>query len=505
MNKILNLDQLKSKVDQIKKAKKTIVHCHGVFDLLHIGHVKHFESAKKLGDYLIITLTSDKYVNKGPSRPIFNQELRSEFISSLSCVDAVCISDSQTSEKVIKIIKPNLYFKGPDYKVNKNDKTKNIYKEINLVKKFKGKIKYSKDEVFSSSQLINKHFSISQSEQKLFGQKLSKKFPIEFIESSIEKFKSLKILLVGETIVDQYVFCEVLGKSGKEPNLVISDKLTENYLGGAGAIANHLSSFCKKIEFITYVGEKKQNFNFIKKNLKKNIKFDPLLKKNSPTIIKKRYLDQVSGNKLLGVYSLNDREIENSEEKKTISKINKIIKGVDLIIISDYGHGLITKKIAQKLKSSKKFLALNAQVNASNHGFHSLEKYKKVDTLIINENELRHEMRDKMQEISIISNSMMKKFNIRNLIVTRGKNGAILFRKNLKPISCPAFASRIIDKVGAGDNMLAIISLCLFTKMDPSLALYVGSLAGALSVETMGNKEHIVKSKLLRAIEYSLK
>ena len=505
MKKILNLDQLKLKVDQLKQAKKTIVHCHGVFDLLHVGHVKHFESAKKLGDFLIITVTSDRYVNKGPSRPIFSQELRSEFISSLSCVDAVCISDSQTSEKVIKIIKPNLYFKGPDYKVNKNDKTKNIYKEINLVKKFNGKIKYSKDDVFSSSQLINKHFSNSLSNEKLFGQKLSKKFPIDLIEASIENFKSLKILLVGETIIDQYVFCEVLGKSGKEPNLVISDKLTENYLGGAGAIANHLSSFCKKIDFLTYIGEKKQNLNFIKKNLKKNISFHSLLKKNSPTIIKKRYLDQVSGNKLLGVYSLKDKEILLSEEKKIIKKIDTIIKNVDLIIISDYGHGLITKKIAQRLRSSKKFLALNAQVNASNHGFHSLEKYKKVDTLIINENELRHEMRDKMEEINIISNLMMKKFNIRNLIVTRGKNGAILFRKNLKPISCPAFASKIVDKVGAGDNMLAIISLCLFTRMDPALALYIGSLAGALSVESMGNKEHIIKSKLLRAIEYSLK
>jgi rfaE bifunctional protein nucleotidyltransferase chain/domain len=128
MKKIYNIDQLKLKISQLKKERKKIVHCHGVFDLLHVGHVKHFETAKSLGDYLVVTLTSDKYVNKGPSRPIFNQDLRCEFISALSCVDAVCISDYQTSETVIKIIKPNFYFKGPDYKVNKNDKTKNIYK-----------------------------------------------------------------------------------------------------------------------------------------------------------------------------------------------------------------------------------------------------------------------------------------------------------------------------------------------------------------------------------------
>jgi rfaE bifunctional protein kinase chain/domain/rfaE bifunctional protein nucleotidyltransferase chain/domain len=505
MKKIYNIDQLKIKISQLKKEKKKIVHCHGVFDLLHVGHVKHFQTAKSLGDYLIVTLTSDKYVNKGPSRPIFNQDLRCEFISSLSCVDAVCISDYQTSETVIKIIKPNFYFKGPDYKVNKNDKTKNIYKEINLVKKFHGKIKYSKDEVFSSSQLINKYLISSDTDQNLFSQKLSRKFSNEYIEQIINKFKNLKVLLIGETIIDQYVFCEVLGKSGKEPNLVISDKSIENYLGGAGAIANHLSTFCKKIEFITYVGEQNNKLNFIKKNIKKNISFKPIYKKNSPTILKKRYLDQVSGSKLLGVYSLNDKDISISEEKKIISKLDKIIKDIDLIIISDYGHGLITKKIVKKLKSSKKFLALNAQVNASNHGFHSLEKYKKIDTLIINENELRHEMRDKLDDINIISSKLMKKFGIENLIVTRGKNGALLFKKNKKPILCPAFATKIIDKVGAGDNMLSIMSLCLFKKMDPSLSLYIGSLAGALSVESIGNKEHLIKSKLLRAIEYSLK
>ena len=104
--------------------------------MIHIGHIKHFKEAKKNGDFLIVSITADKYVNKGSGRPIFNQFLRAEFLSSLSSIDAVYINENQTSEKIISIIKPDIYFKGPDYKNNQNDKTKNIYKEVALTKKF---------------------------------------------------------------------------------------------------------------------------------------------------------------------------------------------------------------------------------------------------------------------------------------------------------------------------------------------------------------------------------
>ena len=143
MNKLLTINSLKKRIKREKLKKNKIVLCHGVFDLIHIGHIKHFKEAKKNGDFLIVSITADKYVNKGSGRPIFNQFLRAEFLSSLSSIDAVYINENQTSEKIISIIKPDIYFKGPDYKNNQNDKTKNIYKEVALTKKFGGKVVYS--------------------------------------------------------------------------------------------------------------------------------------------------------------------------------------------------------------------------------------------------------------------------------------------------------------------------------------------------------------------------
>ncbi len=505
MGKIVKLENLKSLSKKEKNKNKKVVLCHGVFDLIHIGHIKHFKEAKKNGDFLIVSLTSDKYVNKGSGRPIFNQNFRAEFLSSLSFVDVVFINDYPTSEKIISTIKPNVYFKGPDYKDNQKDNTKNIYKEIACTKKFGGKVVYSNDIAFSSSNLINTHSNYFNKEQKLFLKKISKKYSFDFIVSKINQLKKLKVLLVGETIIDQYIFGDVLGKSGKEPHLVLNEKLQETYLGGAAAIANHLISFCKSVNFITLAGKEKHHLLLIKKLLKKNINTNFFSKISGKTIIKKRYIDEVSKNKLLGVYSIDEEKFKESSQRKLINQIRNKSKKSDLILVSDYGHGLISRKTATVFNKSKTFFSLNAQINASNRGFHSLIKYKNIDSLIINENELRHEMRDKVGNLEKMGHELMRFLKIKKLIITRGDKGALLIEKDGKAIYAPAFANKLVDKVGAGDTMLAVISLCMKIKLPGDLSLFLGSLAGAIAVENIGNSTFMSKDDLIRKIQFSIK
>jgi ADP-heptose synthase, bifunctional sugar kinase/adenylyltransferase len=246
--------------------------------------------------------------------------------------------------------------------------------------------------------------------------------------------------------------------------------------------------------------------NFIKKKLKENIKYKFFKKKNSPTIVKTRFVENISKNKLFGAYFLNDHENDEKEDKKIINYIQKNLTKYDLVVVSDYGHGFISQKLAKKISNSKKFLSLNTQVNAANVGYHTLKKYNNIDAMIINETELRHEMRNKNKEIFSLSKKLLEKINIKDLVVTRGKNGAILVSKYSKnKIYIPAFANKLIDKVGAGDAMLSIMSLLLKIGSSKKLALLIGSFAGAFSVQTMGNSEYIDKNKLLRYLEYSLK
>jgi len=503
--KIFYLNELKKRIILEKSKGKKIIHCHGVFDLIHVGHIKHLISAKNEGDFLVVSITSDQFVRKGLGRPVFNHNLRTEVISSLECVDAVIINNSQLPTNLIETIKPDIYFKGPDYKKAAKDKTKDISKDIKSVKKIGGKIVFSNDLTFSSSNLINNHLNLLSPSQKNFIKNISKKYDFDFISKEIEKIKDLKIFLVGETIIDQYIFGQVLGKSGKEPHLVMQQESKEQYLGGAGAIANHLSTFCKKINFLTIVGKNRVFLKFIKKSLKKNIKVKYLFKKDSPTILKTRFIDKITANKLLGVYEINDEKLDKHLEKKLQNFIKIKSKASDLILISDYGHGFISAKTVSTLLSQKKFVSLNAQVNASNNGYHSLNKYKKINTLIINENELRHEMRDKTNDFENLALELAKNYDIKNLVVTRGKNGAFMLKDKTKSFYCPAFANSVLDKVGAGDAMLAIISLCLKIKMPDDLALFLGSLAGATAVEHIGNSKFINKNELLRQAEYLIK
>ena len=231
INKIHTLNKLSEILKTEKKNSKKIVLCHGVFDLLHVGHIKHLEKAKKLGDKFVVTITSDKFVNKGPGRPVFNQTLRSEAIAAIESVDYVAINDSQTAINPIKVLKPNIYCKGKDYKNFSDDLTGEIKNEIKELKKNNGKIFFTEEFTFSSSRLINRSTDFYSTAQKKYLDKIRKKINFKKIKKSIENFKKLKILTIGETIIDKYNFCEAIGKSGKEPILVLKESNEEQYFG----------------------------------------------------------------------------------------------------------------------------------------------------------------------------------------------------------------------------------------------------------------------------------
>ena len=250
------------------------------------------------------------------------------------------------------------------------------------------------------------------------------------------------------------------------------------------------------------VGDQDSYLKKVKKQLPKNITFKYLKKNNSPTILKKRFLDNIGNKKVLGVYTINDENLKYKDEKKFKNYLKKNLKKYDLVIVSDYGHGFVSSENAKIICNNSKYLALNAQVNAANVGYHSMRKYNNIDCVIINETELRHELRNKNEKIEFLMKQLALFRKIRNLIVTRGKDGSILYNKKANKFNYSgAFAIDQVDKIGAGDAMLALSALCLKCKMDNNLSLLLGSLAAAQSVETIGNKQKVNKSKILKSLE----
>lgn len=152
--KILELEELAARIRELKKQGKKIVQCHGCFDLMHPGHIKHFQAAKKMGDVLVVTLSPDQYIDKGPGRPVYNEGLRAESIAALECVDFVAINKWPTAEETLRLLRPDIYVKGQEFQ-RLEDKTGKIQREFDVIKEIGAEIRFTQEIVFSSTKLIN--------------------------------------------------------------------------------------------------------------------------------------------------------------------------------------------------------------------------------------------------------------------------------------------------------------------------------------------------------------
>jgi len=500
LNKIKSLDELSNLFSSLRKDKQKIVHCHGVFDLLHVGHIRYLEQAKKLGDVLIVTLTQDKHVNKGPNRPAFSEHLRAESIAALNSVDYVAINQWPTAVETIRLLKPDFYVKGSDYKNSNNDITGKIKEEEEAVRSVGGEIHFTEDITFSSSSLINRLIPTFDEETNHYLQDFRRKYSPDDIHNHIENLQNLRVLVIGEAIIDEYVYCESMGKSGKESVLIMKYLSQERYAGGALAIANHLSNFCDKVTIVSYLGEEKTEENFVKKCLEPKVEPIFIYKSASPTVIKRRFVDSYSLNKLLGVYELNGEPLNGDEENKLCKILQKRLPEFDVIIVADYDHGLITSGIVDILTNSRPFLAVNTQINAANIGFHTISKYSRADYICIHEGEIRIDQRSRKGDLKDLVRALSVRMNNPSVMITRGSNGSLFYRKDEGFSACPAFAVKVVDRMGAGDSVLALTSILAANAVPADILSFVGNLAGADAVSMVGNESPIDRIKLLKSI-----
>ena len=217
-NKIKTLEELKEIVSAFGADGKKVVMCHGVFDLLHIGHIRYLKQAQKLGDVLIVTVTQDHNVNKGPHLPAFTENLRLESLAALECVDYVALNQRPTAVEAIRILRPHVYAKGAEYRQNR---TEEIKQEEICVESIGGNVELIDDITSSSTYLANRYTDLFSEEVKMYLDDFRERYSVEKILGYLEKIKKLKVLVIGDAIIDEYQYCEAMGKSSKEPSLAV--------------------------------------------------------------------------------------------------------------------------------------------------------------------------------------------------------------------------------------------------------------------------------------------
>jgi rfaE bifunctional protein kinase chain/domain/rfaE bifunctional protein nucleotidyltransferase chain/domain len=504
--KIREVEDLAAIIGQAKVAGQKIVHCHGVFDLLHVGHIRHFEQAKQMGDMLVVTTTADRFVNKGPGRPVFSDELRAEAIAALDCVDYVAISGWPMAVEVVKLIQPDFYVKGPDYADPDNDMSGGIILEEEAVRSVGGQIAFTDDITFSASNLINRHLPVFPPEVKEYLEGFSGRYSSDDILRYLENAKTLKVLVIGETIIDEYVYCETLGKTGKDPVLATRQLHSEKFAGGIIPVANNVAAFCQSVGLVSILGGEDTQEQFVRSRLDAEV--DPTflyMDGKAPTIVKRRFVESYPFQKLFEIYIMEDSEGSESQSKALCDKLEELLPQYDVALVLDYGHGMLSPEAVEILTKKAKFLAINTQANAGNRGFNTVSKYPRADFICVSENEIRLDARSRRSDLREIVSQISAKLGCKHVLVTRGVGGCLAYSKDDGFFEIPALTAQVVDRMGAGDAVFSLASLYVAQGAPIEMVGFLGNAVGAEAVSVVGHRSSIQKLPLFRHVETLLK
>lgn len=479
--------------------------CHGVFDLVHVGHMRHFESARNKGDVLVVTLTGDAHVNKGPGRPYFSQGLRAESLASLAAIDYVCVLEEDSAIGAIRKLRPAIYAKGPDYREKRKDITGRIQQEEAAIKAVGGKLLITDGVSFSSSHLINVHLEDYSAEIRAYLAALGRKYPIDHILHYFTQMGKLRVMVIGDAIIDQYHYCAQMGKSSKEPLVVNRYLSEESHAGGALACANHVASAGGAAQLVSVLGKQDSWREFIGERLLPGVQPRFFYRTDAGTTIKRRYVSNVLGRKLFELCFMEDSDLPRAVEARIAAYLERDLPKADLVIVNDFGHGFLSPRLVQLICRKSRRLAVNVQTNSANAGFNLVTKYPRADYVCVDEMELRLATHDRRSNLGEVGKRIFRTMSARLLMTTRGAEGSLSYSRKGGVTTAPALAFNVVDPVGAGDALFAYTSLCYAVDMPDELIAFIGNAVGSLAVRIVGNREPVKKVDVLKFLTRLLK
>ena len=461
---------------------------YGHFSTIHPGHIRYLKHAKDKGEKLVVALLGDG--NSIKKKYQFNQNDRAKSLEMFPIIDnIICLKNNEIKEIVSKL-KPSFLILGTEYKNKSNEEVNaaiKLQKESKRVVEFHaGEINYASTDLFNNSE-----FDLSNKRKMEFlsackKQKLTK----EELLDAIKEWEKKRILVIGDTIVDQYSACAPLGISAEAPVVVVKELENKSYIGGASIVASHIRSLGSQCDLISIIGNDK-NGEFVRENLNKNnINLGLIIDNSRPTSFKKRYL--VENQKLFRVSKLDDSQISEEIENKLIENIENLAPQSNCIVISDFVYGVVTEKILIKTKEiSRKYgIPLIGDIQCSSQ-VGSLMKFKDFSLLCPNEREARIALRDNHSGIEKLSNDIISKLNARGLVMKLGPNGFISYdcsdKNNIIRQAFPALTANPLDVAGAGDSLMAVMANGLASNHRIMTTSALACCMASISVSNMGN------------------
>lgn len=494
LRKIVTLDALTSAVAEFRKAGRTIVHCHGCFDIIHPGHLRYLQFARRQGDVLLVSLTGDAAIDKSAQHPYIPEELRAENLAALEMVDLVYIDPNPTATALLETVRPNVYVKGKEYEAADDA---GFLQERHIVEAGGGTVIFSSgDIVYSSTRLLE---SLG-AESELKGQRLQwvrrrYDMTVSALTAIISNMAGKKAVVVGDLIVDRYVHCDALNVAAESPMLALTQLGTQRYLGGAGVVARHLAALGAEPFVLTQCGYDERSEWAVGQLQVENIRAHLL--RGAPGVAQKsRFL--VEEAKLLKVEEAVVAPLDSVSQRTASSVLLDAAKDAEVLIFCDFGFGMLAGNWLERVLPELRRMVpvMSADVSGTRG---NLLRFVDLDLLTPTERELRAAVHDHQSGLSSVAWKVMEQTRARRLLVTLGKNGLVAFDRasqdvdssdfhaRLKSEQLPALSEYAIDRLGCGDALLATSTLAMAAGASFMQAAYLGSVAAAQEVVSAGN------------------
>lgn len=466
---------------------KPVVMCHGTFDLVHPGHIRHLVYARSKGDRLVVSLTCDAHITKANHRPYVPEDLRALNLAALEMVDYVVIDREATPVTNIGAIQPDYFVKGYEYQSGGlHPKTS---EEKDVVEAYGGEMIFTPGDIVYSSSAIIEAAPPNLSTEKLLALLHAEGLRFDDLRQILGKLQNIRVHVVGDTIVDRLTLTTLIGAAGKTPTFSVRYEGQRDFVGGAGIVAKHLEAAGANVTFSTVLGDDETKAFVLNDLGKTRITTKAVIDRTRPTTVKNAVV--AGGYRLLKIDTLDNRGISEKVMKQLIQNLEQT--PTDVVVFSDFRHGIFNQQSIPPLTAgipAGTFRVGDSQV-ASRWG--NILDFQNFDLITPNEKEARFALGDQDTVVRPLGTRLYEAAGCKHLILKLGERGAIAYRPSDAPdeprsfFTVDSFVDHLIDAVGSGDALLAYATLTLKASGNIVLAAIIGSLAAAVECERDGN------------------
>jgi rfaE bifunctional protein kinase chain/domain/rfaE bifunctional protein nucleotidyltransferase chain/domain len=486
-HKVKTAEEVAAAVGRRPRDKRVIM-CHGTFDIVHPGHVRHLLYAKSKGDILIASITADRHILKANFRPFVPQELRAMNLAALEAVDYVIVDLDPTPIANIGVIQPDYFAKGYEY--TKDGLHPRTSEEKVAVEAYGGEILFTPGDIVYSSSHIIENSPPSIATEKLMTLLHAEQLGFADLRRVLDRIQDLHVHVVGDTIVDTYTHCTMIGGGSKTPTISVRLEQKSDFVGGAGIVAKHLNAAGARVTFSTVLGEDPLA-KFVQEDLEAaGIQCLPVLDETRPTTNKEVII--AAAHHLLKVDRVDNRSISDRILAALIEQVRSV--AADIVVFSDFRHGLFNRETIPLLTGAipeKMFRVADTQV-ASRWG--NVLDFQGFDLITPNEREARFALGDQDLVVRQLGTKLYQHAHCKTLMLKLGEHGLMTFRSEPRGkedvrafFALDSFADRVVDALGSGDALLAYAAPAMYLTGNTVIASILGSLSAAVECEHEGN------------------